>query len=92
MSLDQYIKSFSRLRTYKNSKCWSAITAHQAPHKPFLLLSIMDLIDPFSRRNKKASGRPRITFTGTDEIHFAIERVKQCIIISRRILHLNPNI
>ena len=44
MSLAQYRKRFSRLRTYKDRKKWSAITAFQAPHKPFLLLSIMDLI------------------------------------------------
>ena len=42
--LDKYIKSFSRLRTYKDRKKWYALTAFQAPHKPFLLLSIMDLI------------------------------------------------
>jgi len=42
--LDQYTKIFSRLTTYKNRKKWSALTAFQAPHKPFLLLSIMDLI------------------------------------------------
>jgi len=41
---DEYLKSFSRLRTDKNRKRWSALTAYQAPHKPFLLLSIMDLI------------------------------------------------
>ena len=44
MSLAQYLKSFSRLRTYKDRKKWSALTNYQAPHKPFLLLSIMDLI------------------------------------------------
>ena len=44
MSLDKYLKSFSRLRTYKDRKKWSALTTHQAPHKPFLLLTIMDLI------------------------------------------------
>ncbi|MFC1811900.1 hypothetical protein ACFL03_04355 [Thermodesulfobacteriota bacterium] len=42
--LDQHLKSFSRLRADKNRKRWSALTTHQAPHKPFLLLSIMDLI------------------------------------------------
>ena len=42
--LDKYLKSFSYLRTYKNRKKWSALTSYQAPHKPFLLLSIMDLI------------------------------------------------
>jgi len=44
MALDQYLKNFSRLRTDKNRKRWSALTAYQAPHKPFLLMSIMDLI------------------------------------------------
>ena len=42
--LEKYLKSFSTLRTAKNKKGWSALTCHQAPHKPFLLLSIMDLI------------------------------------------------
>ena len=44
MSLVQYLKIFSRLRTDKSHKRWSVLTTHQAPHKPFLLLSIMDLI------------------------------------------------
>ena len=44
MAINKYFKSFSRLRTDKNRKRWSALTTHQAPHKPFLLLSIMDLI------------------------------------------------
>ena len=44
MPLDQYLKSFSRLRTDKNRKRWSALTTHKAHHKPFLLLSIMGLI------------------------------------------------
>jgi hypothetical protein len=33
--LDQYLKSFARLRTNKNRKRWSALTSHQAP-QPFL--------------------------------------------------------
>ena len=44
MPLDHYLKSFSRLRTYKDRKKWSALTTWQAPHKPFLLLSIMELV------------------------------------------------
>ncbi|MFH1672305.1 MAG: hypothetical protein ABIF87_02600 [Pseudomonadota bacterium] len=44
MSLAKYLKSFSRLRTYKDRKKWFELTTYQAPHKPFLLLSIMDLI------------------------------------------------
>jgi len=42
--LDKFLKNSSRLRTDKNRRRWSALTTHQAPHKPFLLLSIMDLI------------------------------------------------
>jgi putative restriction endonuclease len=44
MSLDQYLKSFSRLRTDKNRKRWYSLTTYKATHKPFLLLSIMGLI------------------------------------------------
>jgi putative restriction endonuclease len=44
MSLSKYLKSFSQRRTYKDRIKWSALTTYQAPHKPFLLLSIMDLI------------------------------------------------
>lgn len=40
---DRYLKKFSKLRTDKNRNRWSDITNHQAPHKPFLLLSVMDL-------------------------------------------------
>ena len=42
--IDCYIKAFSRLRTDKNRNRWSAATTFRAPHKPFLLLSILDLI------------------------------------------------
>ena len=43
-TLDDYIKNFRRLRTDKDRKRWSALTAYQAPHKPFVLLSEMDLV------------------------------------------------
>jgi putative restriction endonuclease len=41
---EKYLTYFSKLRTDKNRKHWSALARHQAPHKPFLLLSIMDLV------------------------------------------------
>ena len=44
MSVDEYLNKFSRLNTDKSRHRWSAATCHRAPHKPFLLLSIMDLI------------------------------------------------
>ena len=42
-SLERYIYSFSRLRTDRNRKYWTAETCFGALHKPFLLLSVMDL-------------------------------------------------
>jgi len=44
MSVDEYLKKLSRLKTDKGRQRWSVATCHRAPHKPFLLLSIMDLI------------------------------------------------
>jgi putative restriction endonuclease len=42
--LEKYLNSFSKLRTDKNRTHWSALTCGQAPHKPFLLLSVLDLV------------------------------------------------
>ncbi|MEA3467133.1 MAG: hypothetical protein U9R57_02790 [Thermodesulfobacteriota bacterium] len=42
--IDCYLKLFSTLNVNKNRQQWSAATCFQAPHKPFLLLSILDLI------------------------------------------------
>jgi len=42
--LEKYTKMFSNLRTDKGRNRYPAITMHRAPHKPFLLLSVMDLI------------------------------------------------
>ena len=44
MTIANYIRKFSNLRTDKNRNRYPAITNHRAPHKPFLLLAIMDLI------------------------------------------------
>lgn len=40
--IDKYIQAFSNLRTDKNRNRWTPLTYHQAPHKPFLLMSVMD--------------------------------------------------
>src|SRR4030042_764648 len=42
--LEKYIKIFSNLRTDKNHNRYPSFTNHRAPHKPLLILSIMDLI------------------------------------------------
>jgi putative restriction endonuclease len=44
MLLEAFIANFSNLNTDRGRHRWSADTCHRAPHKPFLLLSIMDLI------------------------------------------------
>jgi putative restriction endonuclease len=43
--IEDYAKRFARLRTNRNRKVWSEVTAHQAPHKPLLLLCVLDLLD-----------------------------------------------
>ena len=43
--VDNYAKRFARLRTNKNRKVWTEVTAHQTPHKPILLLCVLDLFD-----------------------------------------------
>ncbi len=43
--MDDYARRFARLRTNRNRKVWSGVTAHQAPHKPLLLLCVLDLFD-----------------------------------------------
>jgi len=41
-SLDQYTQQFEQLRKDKNQNRYPAITKHAAPHKPLLLLSVLD--------------------------------------------------
>src|ERR671916_902733 len=43
--IDEYARRFARLRTNRNRKVWSGVTAGQAPHKPLLLLCVLDLFD-----------------------------------------------
>jgi hypothetical protein len=44
--IDEFIHKFSHLRTDKDHKRWSALTMHQAPHKPFLLM-LSEIKAPF---------------------------------------------
>jgi len=41
---EKYLQRFARLRTDTGRDQYPAITYHRAPHKPFLLLSIIDLL------------------------------------------------
>ena len=42
--LDSYLQEFSKLRTDTNRNKWTEATNFKSPYKPFLLLSILDLI------------------------------------------------
>jgi len=42
--LENYLHKFARLRTDRGRNRYPTVTNHRAPHKPFLLLSVMDLI------------------------------------------------
>ena len=43
-SIEHYCRLFSQLRTDSSAARWSETTRRRAPHKPFLLLAVMDLI------------------------------------------------
>lgn len=42
--LDNYLHDFSKLRTDANHTSWTKSTNFRSPYKPFLLLSIMDMV------------------------------------------------
>ncbi len=42
--LDSYLHEFSKLRVDTNRNKWTKFTNFKSPYKPFLLLSILDLI------------------------------------------------
>lgn len=42
--LDNYLLMFANLRTDRGRDRYPEITYHRAPHKPFLLLSVINLI------------------------------------------------
>jgi putative restriction endonuclease len=42
MTLDTYINQFSKLRSDQSATRWGPLTKHRAPHKPLLLLAVLD--------------------------------------------------
>jgi putative restriction endonuclease len=42
--LEHYLQKFAHFRTHRHRDRYPEITCHRSPHKPFLLLSIIDLI------------------------------------------------
>jgi hypothetical protein len=43
MPLNEFTTKFAKLNADRGKKRYPALTRHRAPHKPLLLLSIMDL-------------------------------------------------
>ncbi len=43
-NLDSYLERFAKLHSDSRRSKWTAATCYRAPHKPLLLLSVMDLI------------------------------------------------
>ena len=42
---DRYIEKIKNLRTDSSRKRWTSFSNYRAPHKPFLLLSVIDLFN-----------------------------------------------
>jgi hypothetical protein len=53
--LEHYLQMFVNLRTDKCRDRYPAMTYHRAPHKPFLLLSIMDLVGTYNNMTSSNS-------------------------------------
>ena len=58
--LDFYIKAFSTLHTDKGKNRYPSITKYRAPHKPILLLSILDLIEEGTIENNLIMPSPEL--------------------------------
>lgn len=43
-NLSSYLERFAKLHSDSSRSRWPATTRHRAPHKPVLLLAVMDLI------------------------------------------------
>ncbi len=43
LTVEHYVRRFAGLRTDRSRARWPAITRHRAPHKPLLLLAVLDL-------------------------------------------------
>ena len=54
---DKYIKMFTKLRTDRNRNLYPSFTGYRAPHKPFLLLFIMDLTNEHAVEWKEPEGQ-----------------------------------
>jgi putative restriction endonuclease len=58
--LDKYISAFRSLHTDKGKNRYPALTKHRAPHKPLLLLSVIDLIEEGTIKNNLIELTPEL--------------------------------
>ncbi|MCL4870123.1 MAG: hypothetical protein KJ063_14250 [Anaerolineae bacterium] len=60
MNAAVYLDQFARLSVNKNRKSWTAVTTHRAPHKPLLLLAVLDLFEQGSLTVNLIELRPEL--------------------------------
>ena len=70
--LERYLQMFANLRTDKGRDRYPEITYHRAPHKPFLLLSIIDLIAQGRITQNLIEPSYRILGDGPEIVNFVI--------------------
>lgn len=58
--LDKYLKAFTSLHTDKGKNRYPAVTKYRAPHKPILLLSVIDLIEEGKIKNNLIELTPEL--------------------------------
>jgi putative restriction endonuclease len=70
--LEKYFQMFAKLRTDRGRQRYPQITYHRAPHKPFLLLSVMDLIAQDRITENLIEPSYRILGDGPEIVNFVI--------------------
>jgi putative restriction endonuclease len=70
--LEKYLQMFGKLRTDKGRDRYPEITYHRAPHKPFLLLSVMDLIGQGRIGHNPIEPSYRILGDGPEIVNFVV--------------------
>jgi len=64
-TLADYISAIERLRSDTSRARWSAVTKHRAPHKPLLLLAVLDSISQGAIKNNLIELTPDLCETFT---------------------------
>lgn len=63
--LAKYVEAFERLRSDASRARWSAVTKHRSPHKPLLLLAVLDSISQGTIKNNLVELTPDLCETFT---------------------------